>query len=311
MLLTSSFCLVNAQLKMNSGGNIGFGCNPTTYNKLEIDGSVGFKTLTGTFKFIHNYSDIFIGGGGYMGAAIYPESNNTSNIGLSNKGFKYIYAYNHITLSDARQKENIRDIPKALSIILNMRGVKYDLKKEYAYSEDMITGPEVGEMLERDRKNNYGFIAQELLEISPEVVKYDDSTDVYAVNYMQIIPLLVEAIKEQNRMILRLEQKLQEGNDKNAEEPDVPSDLQTMLGKNCPNPFSENTTIEYFLPSTVQKAAFYIYDLQGKQIKSMNVTERGQGLITIHGNELQPGMYHYTLIADGTVIGTEKMILTD
>jgi len=246
-----------------------------------------------------------------MGAAIYPESNNSSNIGLSNLGFKYIYAYNHITLSDARQKENIRDIPKALSIVLNMRGVKYDLKKEYAYTDDTISNPEIREMLERDRKDIYGFIAQELLEVSPEVVKYDDSTDVYAVNYMQIIPLLVEAVKEQNQMILELEHKLLDGNEKSAEERGIPGDLHAMLGKNRPNPFSENTTIEYFLPSTVQKAAIYIYDLQGKQIKSMNVTEREQGLITIPGNELQPGMYYYTLIADGTVIGTEKMILTD
>ena len=56
---------------------------------------------------------------------------------------------------------------------------------------------------------------------------------------------------------------------------------------------------------------FYVYDLQGKQIKSINVTERELGTIVIKGSELQPGIYYYSLIADGNIVGTEKMILTD
>jgi trimeric autotransporter adhesin len=59
------------------------------------------------------------------------------------------------------------------------------------------------------------------------------------------------------------------------------------------------------------KAVIYVYDIQGKQIKSINLTGREQGTIIIHGSELLPGIYYYSLIADGKVIGTEKMILTD
>jgi hypothetical protein len=43
----------------------------------------------------------------------------------------------------------------------------------------------------------------------------------------------------------------------------------------------------------------------------MNLVEREHGNIVIHGSELMPGMYYYSLIADGKIIGTEKMVLTD
>ena len=80
---------------------------------------------------------------------------------------------------------------------------------------------------------------------------------------------------------------------------------------NNPNPFTENTSIEFYLPTTVQKAVMYIYDLQGKQIKSIPVIQRESGNIVINGSELMPGMYIYSIIADGKIIGTQQMVLTD
>ncbi len=108
-----------------------------------------------------------------------------------------------------------------------------------------------------------------------------------------------------------MEEKIKDKDEKSAESRIAEGSIRATSGKNRPNPFTENTTIEYFLPSTVQKAMLYIYDLQGKQIKSINLANREHGYVTIFGNELQPGMYHYTLISDGNVIGTEKMILTE
>ena len=73
----------------------------------------------------------------------------------------------------------------------------------------------------------------------------------------------------------------------------------------------ENTTIDYYLPNEVQHASLYIYDLEGKQLKSILVTERHNRQLVIHGSELQPGMYYYSIIVDGQIVGTEKMILTE
>jgi hypothetical protein len=51
--------------------------------------------------------------------------------------------------------------------------------------------------------------------------------------------------------------------------------------------------------------------LQGKQLRSFPLAERGKGQIIIYGSELQPGIYNYSLVADGKLVGIEKMVLTD
>ncbi len=55
----------------------------------------------------------------------------------------------------------------------------------------------------------------------------------------------------------------------------------------------------------------YIYDLQGKQIKAMIVAGRGVTSEIIYGNELQAGLYIYSLVTDGKLIGSKQMILTE
>jgi len=292
------------RFKVNS--YVGIGKDPSTSYRLDI----GYGKLRIYNQSYFNSLILDYAAADYA-AAMYPSNNNTCNVGLSNKAFKNVYAYNYPSVSDARQKENIRDIQNALSIVLKMRGVKYDLKKEYAYTDIMIKEPEDEERLENERKDIYGFIAQELEEAAPEVILYDDSTDVYTINYQQVIPLLAEAIKDLNEMIIKLDEKSKAEDEKSAEEPDMEYSTEAMLSRNRPNPFNENTTIEYYLPSGVQKANLYVYDLQGKQIKSMPINEREYGQVTLYGSELQPGIYHYSLIADGQLIGIEKMVLTD
>jgi hypothetical protein len=164
-------------------------------------------------------------------------------------------------------------------------------------------------MDEKSGKNHFGLIAQDAIKIVPEVVRIDSIG--YGIDYIELIPLLIEAIKEQNTKIIALETKAGESKLKSTEAL-LPDDLSSAtLGKNIPNPFNQTTSIEFYMPSTVQKAVFYVYDLQGKQIKSMTLAERGNGIVIIQGSELLPGIYYYSLIADGMEIGTEKMILTE
>jgi hypothetical protein len=64
------------------------------------------------------------------------------------------------------------------------------------------------------------------------------------------------------------------------------------------------------ISENTQDANLYIYDLQGTQVKSYPINQRGSGSITIQGNELKAGMYLYSLLVDGEIVGTEKMVLT-
>ena len=69
--------------------------------------------------------------------------------------------------------------------------------------------------------------------------------------------------------------------------------------------------ISFFIPEKASQASLHIYNLQGKQVKQINISERGSNSVIIKGYELNPGMYMYTLIVDGKDIDTKKMILTE
>ena len=257
----------------------------------------------------YNNHIIFDFQGGYYASAIYPATNNTCSLGTSTKKFNYIYTYGLNTTSDARQKENIRKVKNMLDIVLEMEPVKYDLKKKYAYFDTTITDQAIIAKLDKDRIDRFGFLAQDLEEILPEVVKYDDSTDVYGIDYIEIIPVLVCAMHEQQEKIEELEEKIKE---KSAVEaiPDIQKS-KTALLQNRPNPFSENTLIEYSLAEDVASATLYIYDMNGTQLRSIPLHQRGEGSVEINGGELKAGMYMYTMITDGQVIDTKTMVLTD
>ena len=85
---------------------------------------------------------------------------------------------------------------------------------------------------------------------------------------------------------------------------------QAELYQNIPNPFTESTRIEYFLPQSTGEARLYIYNMQGSQIRNYRISSFEEGSITIQGGSMQPGMYMYTLVADDRVVDTKQMILT-
>jgi len=53
------------------------------------------------------------------------------------------------------------------------------------------------------------------------------------------------------------------------------------------------------------------YDQQGKQLKQITISERGEGNQTILGSQFTPGIYLYALLADGKEIDVKRMILTE
>src|SRR3972149_2567004 len=112
-----------SQINMNSSGNVSIGYYaPDGYNKLTV-----YRTIK-----IYNdgYAGLNIDYGGYYDLVLFPTLNNYCKIGKADKAFKDIYAYTfHDLNSDSTQKENIRDLEDALDIILNLRGIRFDLKK--------------------------------------------------------------------------------------------------------------------------------------------------------------------------------------
>jgi len=94
--------------------------------------------------------------------------------------------------SDIQLKKNIHTISSSLDKVLHLRGVNYEWKE----TENHVEGLQMG------------FIAQEVMEIIPEVV--DNSGDHYSMQYAPITALLVEAVKEQQKMIEELKKEIEE-----------------------------------------------------------------------------------------------------
>lgn len=159
---------------------------------------------------------------------------------------------------------------------------------------------------------HYGLNAEELKEIFPELV-YEDDYGHVSINYIEMVPLLVQSIKELNAKIEELQ-----GNDvkKVAARSAAVTSIEGTeadlfsVAQNEPNPFTESTTIKLSIPKKTQNAALMIYDMSGKQLKQININERGKTSVNITSEGLAAGMYLYSLIADGKVVNTKRMILT-
>jgi hypothetical protein len=155
------------------------------------------------------------------------------------------------------------------------------------------------------------------MEYYPNLVKQDDE-GFYSINYISLIPILVEAVKEQQSMIEHLRQEIDslrsDGRFKNAlrsEDRSIDKTSSALLYQNKPNPFNTDTEIEFYLPEQINTARINIYNLSGVQIKTYQVSQREKGSHIIRAEELSPGMYLYSLITDGDLIDTKRMVLTD
>ena len=113
-----------------------------------------------------------------------------------------IRATNNITgyyTSDSRLKENIVNIPNALDRVAKLKGVRFDWCDSYIEER----GGEDGYFI---KKHDTGLIAQDVLQVLPEVVR--EKKDGYlGIQYDKLVGLLVEAIKELRKEVNELKSK--------------------------------------------------------------------------------------------------------
>ncbi len=95
--------------------------------------------------------------------------------------------------SDKRLKENIKPIENALSKVESISGNTYNWKEGF-------------ETIHSHKGHDLGVIAQEVQSVLPEVVT-ERETGYLAVDYVKLVPVLIEAIKELSAKIDRLENK--------------------------------------------------------------------------------------------------------
>lgn len=169
--------------------------------------------ITGSIKLYLGASEEFIfdKSASNTDPSLYPTASEYGLIGKSgNEMFnirsKRFYAessFNYLAYSDFRIKENIRKIDNPLETIKNIEGVAYDIKKEHYYE----SGRDKDEF---QRTHQMGFVAQDIEKVLPQLVQIDGETGLKTVGYMGMIPVLVEAVKEQQKLIDTQNQLIEE-----------------------------------------------------------------------------------------------------
>lgn len=282
------------------------------YDQLIVKAASGYRAIESWTNFGYDgawHEILWVNRAGTHALSIYNTATSTTTATYFVEGSGDCYAKSYTTLSDKNLKENFDTIHGALAKIKQLQGYTYNFKS----SATGIANP----------RKEIGLLAQEVEQVVPEAVT-TSAQGVKGITYSQLVPLLIESIKEQERKIAKLESDLGSCCNKagsratqgDAGSTDNPADqhLATAAAKlwqNVPNPFSQTTNIKCFIPDGGKTASILIFDLTGALKKTVSVSGKGEVNVTINAKELVAGMYHYSLIIDGQEIDTKKMILTE
>lgn len=205
-----------------------------------------------------------------------------------------------ISTSDQSYKLNVAPIENALDKVMKLNGVTYNW--------DTTNFPNMN----FDDTDHSGLIAQQVEEVLPHLVYtvLEDDKDTKgkkSVNYIEIIPYLIESIKRQQEEILALQEQVHANFQKqNAELINLQN---TKIISVSPNPSSDVISVSVNIQEGVQDAKLVVYDLKGSVLNSLNVKERGNDITrTFQKDNFGSGTYIVTLLVGGKSIDSKKII---
>ena len=98
-----------------------------------------------------------------------------------------------VSYSSIRFKKDVQKLENAMDIINQLEGVSYKWKDT--------------------EKQDYGFIAEEVGRILPDIVEWEDDENATSIDYIKIISFLVEAVKYQHHKLNELTEKIEDGSE--------------------------------------------------------------------------------------------------
>ena len=221
--------------------------------------------------------------------------------------------------SDASLKQNIQDLVNPMDIINQLQPKSYTFNQLANQSMLLAVGPHVG------------LLAQDVVNILPGLVKdcihaarYDSlGNEIYAeidyktINYTELIPYLIAGMKQQQTQIDSLIEVI--GNSEPPQQQQNPNDdgnsidiklssRGIVLEQNKPNPYKENTVIEYFIPDDAVNVKIIFSDSKGNVLTEVEIPEKGKGQLNVYAADLSSGIYTYTIVANGITIDSKRMM---
>ena len=216
-------------------------------------------------------------------------------------------------LSDGRFKKDLKKDVSGLDFINQLNPVSYTLDKDAI--DKFLRIPESTRVEHSEARktpqHQIGFVAQEVEAIIKKsgyvftgVETPQNERDPYTIRYAEFVVPLVKAVQDLS-VIADASQK---------EIVELKETLHQYMAnatplENNPRLFSNGAEIHIELPEFTAQANLIIYDLEGRELKDIQVHERGNTAIRISGDDLSPGMYLYALIGDGQVLATNQLTL--
>src|SRR5690554_7021672 len=196
---TGTSAVFGNNLRTTGGSGVrGEGYNGVVGVSSKIDGFGVYGSNTGPYDATDTYPTAGVYGIGITG--VYGQTSDivngwagyfTSDIGVEGDAYALGDWFN---ISDARLKSNIQPIPSALEKIMQLSGNSYTLT---------TPGRGIDGKISMQEKVQYGVIAQEVQAVFPEMISENavfrnlgDQTVYKTVNYNELIPVLIEALKE-------------------------------------------------------------------------------------------------------------------
>lgn len=153
---------------------------------------------------------------------------------------------------------------------------------------------------------------QEITQTLPSALTAEtpsETIEFKAVNYVELIPIIIKGMQEQEQKIQQQQQQIDEL--KKVIEKIAPGEIKNLLlgslGQNTPNPAGNATRIQYTIPSNTTTAQLLLTDNVGRTVKTIQLTS--SGFINLNTSGLSSGTYNYSLIIDGKIVETKNMVV--
>jgi|GEM_PF-5742073 len=220
--------------------------------------------------------------------------------------------------SDRRFKKDINKLKNPMDLLEGLNGMSYEYNQT-AFPEKEFT-----------KGKTIGFIAQDFEKDLPELIR-KDGEGYYAVNYLGVIPILVEAMKDLNTEnetlkatndnlanelaeLKTLVNGLIQAQDANNNAKTIEQSLnnsinsKNVLFQNSPNPSDGNTQITYEVKAGTN-VNIVITDTNGAEMTRFDNLPIGKQSVDLNGN-FNNGIYLYTLYVDGVEVDTKRLVIS-
>ena len=334
-----------------SSGYLGVYGNGTSYGTYGYSsGGSGASGYSSSSNGVYGNSYSGYGGSFYSNTSwgLRAETNTGTYAGVF---YGSVWSSAGFTTSDRNLKKDVQEFTGAMDIINKLKPKYYSFKDDSKLS-----------FLHLPTGNHYGLIAQEVEEVLPNLVKESQHEDINkgkesikpsedgkpmtaeaieaqkevaksaapesitikAVNYTELIPILIKGMQEQQVQIKEQEQQIQKLDTKNNDLQGQVDELKSIIAKgsigspitpkfgylkqNAPNPVNNNTVISYYVPDNAGTAQISITDMKGSVLKIYNAS-KGEGQLSIRTGELPAGTYNYILYQNNKKIDSKQMVI--